>query len=151
MRLYKAAQTAAARRVIDHGFLGIPRWVYAEDDPDFNGLAEVVEYVEFRDMPPGGMTFSRTTETAVTDSDEDSIKVEVSGGPVLMDFVGDFVLCIEVPDELALQWEVKEDTPAGWPFREFWLTPDQANQYRDTLVVFDSNDEEEVRLDLVGK
>jgi hypothetical protein len=73
------------------------------------------------------------------------------GGPTLSDYLGDFVVSIEVPDDVALEHEAHEEPPMGWPFREFWLSPDLANRYRDTLKVFDSNDGEEVRPDLVGK
>ena len=41
--------------------------------------------------------------------------------------------------------------PVSWPFREFWLTPEEANLYLNTAKVYDSQDGEEVRPDLVGK
>jgi hypothetical protein len=39
----------------------------------------------------------------------------------------------------------------GWPHREIWLPVEEANRYRHTLKVYDTNDDEEVPLDLVGK
>lgn len=39
----------------------------------------------------------------------------------------------------------------GWPFREFWLTPEEADRFLPTLKVYDSADGEEVQPDLVGK
>jgi hypothetical protein len=99
-------------------------------------------------MPPGGLTRSITTESHI---DEESGAVVFSGGPLLADDPEDFVLSIDVPDDFALKREVREDPPKGWPFREFQLTEEEANRYRHTLRAFDSNDLEEVRLDLVGK
>ncbi len=36
-------------------------------------------------------------------------------------------------------------------FRQFWLSPEETNRYRDSLKVHDTKDGEEVRPDLVGK
>jgi hypothetical protein len=155
MRLYIALPTAAARLFIDDGFVGRPRVMYDQHVTlaDIEAGAKptgVAEYVEFRDMPPVGLTFSRTTEADVEPTD-DGLEVTIDGGPVLADDPGDFILSIKVPDEVAREHEVTEDPPAGWPFREFWLPPEVANAYHHTLKVFDSSDGDEVRADLVGR
>ena len=78
----------------------------------------------------------------------------------------DFVLSIEVPDDLAADHAPTYDDIgemldpvtgelAGLssdPFvsDEVWLTAEEANGYRDTLKVLD-HDQEEVRPDLIGK
>ncbi len=142
MRLYTPGlPTDYARHVIDQGFVGLPRAVYDAEELDaatrdtpegeitppekLPEPTDVGEYCEFRDMPPGGLASSRTTEAA-------------------------FVLSIEVPDSVALANEIHDEPPWGRPFREFWLTPEEANRYRDTLEIIDSNDGEEVQPDLRG-
>jgi hypothetical protein len=165
MKLYTAASTEYARHVIDRGFAGMWRDVYDPDEldearrrtpegqpvTDLPNPIDTKPYCEFRDIPSSGLTFSRTTETDVAQTGEDSLKVTISGGPTLADDIGDFTLEIEVPADFALEREVHEDPPLGWPFREFWLTREEANRFLDTLKVYDSADGEEVRPDLVGK
>lgn len=166
MKLFMAATTEYARFVIDKGFVGVPHTLYDPDELDAARAKtpegqftvppepiEVVEYCEFRDLPSSGLIFSRTTEIDVdVDVDENGdLNMTISGGPTLADDPGDFTLSIEVPDEFALKREAIEDPPIGWPFREFWLTVEEANSYRHTLRVFDSIDGEEIRPDLVGK
>ena len=148
MRLYTPGlPTDYARQVIDQGFVGRPRAVYDAEELDaatrdtpegeitppkkLPEPTDVVEYCEFRDMPPGGLASSRTTEAEIAQT-------------------GDFVLSIEVPDSVALANEIHEEPPWWRPFREFWLTPEEANRYRDTLEIIDSNDGEEVQPDLRG-
>ena len=148
MRLYTPGlPTDYARQVIDQGFVGRPRAVYDAEELDaatrdtpegeitppekLPEPTDVVEYCEFRDMPPGGLASSRTTEAEIAQT-------------------GDFVLSIEVPDSVALANEIHEEPPWCRPFREFWLTPEEANRYRDTLEIIDSNDGEEVQPDLRG-
>lgn len=170
MKLYMAVPTDYARSVIDVGFAGT-RQMYengADNRPDFTRpTADVM--CEFRDMPPTALTFSRTAESTVHETDE-GVEVTIDGGPVLADDLGDFVLCIDVPDDVASPWVITEEPgrilkkddagewvdageaePLSWPFREYWLPDTLANEYRDTLKVFDSDDGEEVRPDLVGK
>jgi hypothetical protein len=142
MRLYTPGlPTDYARHVIDQGFVGLPRAVHDAEELDaatrdtpegeitppekLPEPTDVVEYCEFRDRPPGGLASSRTTEAA-------------------------FVLSIEVPDSVALASEIHDEPPWDRPFREFWLTPEEANRYRDTLEIIDSNDGEEVQPDLRG-
>lgn len=170
MRLYTLGlPTSAARAVIDHGGFDPIARVSALIGDDGMPTGEDLEYVDLRDLPPGGLTFSRTTEVDVSDEGE-TVGMTISGGPVLLDDPGDFVLSIEVPDDLAREHVVTEEPgrlyeqddegrwvsageaePASWPFREFWLSPQAAAQYWDSLTVYDSNDQEEVRPDLVGK
>ncbi len=142
MRLYTPGlPTDYARHVIDQGFVGLPRAVYDAEELDaatrdtpegeitppekLPEPTDVGEYCEFRDMPPGGLASSGTTEAEI-------------------------VLSIEVPDSVALANEIHDEPPRGRPFREFWLTPEEANRYRDTLEIIDSNDGEEVQPDLRG-
>jgi hypothetical protein len=146
MRLFIALPTEAARLFIERGFAGIPRVLYDADatlEEVNSGKAKptgVAEYVEFRDQPPVGLTLSRTAEVTEAEIGDDSMAITIGGGPVLADDLGDFILSIDVPDEVALAHEAKEDPPSGWPFREFWLPPEVANTYRHTLKAFDSND-----------
>jgi hypothetical protein len=161
MELFIAASTEMARGVVDRGFVGSvgrPTILYETDEKgDFllnpNGSrieSSRADVCEFRDIPPRGLTPSRTTEVT-SEVDEDRIEVTMDGGPVLADDLGDFILSIQVPDDFALVREAHEDPPSGWPFREFWLTSEEADLYRDTLKVYDSSDGEEIRPDLVGK
>lgn len=172
MRLYMAATTEYARRAIDEGFIGVQRQMFRPEDLErykekfpegmmteaqmLESMAfqaslpsEVVDLCEFRDMPPEDIALSRTAEVHGSESDDADFAVEISGGPVLFDNPGDFVLSIDVPDDLALGREVINEL--GWPFREFHLAPEEANEYRQTLKVYDSQDGEEVRPDLVGR
>lgn len=167
MRLYRTATTDYARHVIDEGFVGVRRSMYepealaaaiaetpegqVTDRGELPEPIDVEEWVEFRDLPSQGATFSRTTEVLAVEEADGRVHIAIGGGPVLVDDVGDFVLTIEVPDDVALEHEVHEDPPAGWPFREFWMPPDLANRYWNTLKVLDSETGEEVRPDLVGK
>jgi hypothetical protein len=139
MRLYMAASTEYAQHVIAKGFVGIPRRLVD---------GGVAEFCEFRDSPPTGIDLSITAGVIPGSEDEPT---RITGGPVLVTDPGDFILSIEVPNDLASQREVHEDPPGPWPFREVWLAPEEANRYLDTLKVFDSNDGEEVRPDLVGR
>lgn len=81
----------------------------------------------------------------------DEVQVTIGGGAVLADGPGDFCLSIEVPDELLAQRRLEGDIGDEFGFKQYWLSPEEANRYRDTLKVYDSEDGEEVRLDLVGK
>jgi hypothetical protein len=134
MDLYMAVSTAYARHVIDEGFVG--RSVSSLE----GGEAEVCE---FRDLPPRGLTLSLTAE-AEAEQTEKGLKTTIAGGPVLADDIGDFVLSIEVPSEIAKEYESHEEPPAGWPFGEYWLPPDVANAHREWLKVFISESGEEV-------
>lgn len=177
MRLYMPAATEYARYVIDNGFVGIPTPMYDSDELEAAGhgsprtyrsgeamppLPEPKEWKEwciFRDMPPGGLTFSRTTEMSAEHA-EDGVEITVEGGPVLADDMGDFVLSVDIPDDIAAEYRVYEEEPLGWPFQEYYVEPDLANRYRHTLTVYDWNidggygtddDLVEIRPDLVGK
>jgi hypothetical protein len=75
--------------------------------------------------------------------EEERIGIVLSGGPVLVDDIGDVILSIEIPGDEVAQYEVHEDPPEGWPFREYWLPPYIANAYRSTLKVFISASGEE--------
>jgi hypothetical protein len=167
MRLYTPGlPTDYARHVIDQGFVGLPRAVYGAEELDaatrdtpegeiappkkLPEPTDVVEYCEFRDMPPGGLASSRTTEAEIEQTGETEFKMTIDGGPSLLDDPGGFVLSIEVPDSVALANEIHDERPWDRPFREFWLTPEEANRYRDTLEIIDTNDGEEVQPDLRG-
>ena len=152
MILYMACTTEDARQTIDGGFVGVERYLYDVDDSGRMVQQDhPTAFCEFRDIAPSGWTVSRTTEIEAEQTGEDQIRMTVSGGPVLADFTGDFTLTIEVPDDEVFQYEAKEEDPSGWPFREFYLPPEVANQYRHTLKVYDPEDGEEVRPDLVGR
>lgn len=143
MRLYKAVSASYARHVIDVGFIGVPNCTVE---------GEYFEYVEMRDIPPAGLTFSRTAEMEVAvDEVTGHIDARIGGGPVLADDLGDFIVSIAMPADVAAQYRITYEDPPGWPFQEYWLDPDVTNAYRHTFVVFDSDDGEEVRPDLMGK
>jgi hypothetical protein len=167
MRLYTpGVSTDYSRYVIDHGFVGLPRATYDSEELDAATRntpegeltpyekpfepTDVAEYCEFRDMPPGGLALSRTTEAEVEQTGVIEPNMTIEGGPRLLDDPGDVVLSIEVPDSVALANEFHHEPPSGQPFREFWLTPGEANRYRDTLEIIHSNDGEEPREDLPG-
>ena len=81
---------------------------------------------------------------------------ELTSRPALC-FYDDESMLSESPQDIAAASEVlfgtlgRESEPVSWPFREVCLTSGEANSYRDTLKVYDSNEDEEVRADLVGK
>jgi hypothetical protein len=119
MRLYVAVTTEQARRAIDAGFVG-RSWVTYPPDATLEEMtsgrreaeAKVAEFVEFRNLPPSG-PWEATTEF-------DGVHLDFGSDPIQRrEMFGDFVLSIEVPDDVALAGEVKEDDPFGWPFREF--------------------------------
>src|SRR4051812_29596024 len=84
-RLYKAASTNDARHIIDIGFR-------AENILDMDD-GTVQPVVIFRDLPPTGLALSRTTEIAmVRIQDEDRFYVNITGGPILDDYIGDFIV-----------------------------------------------------------
>jgi hypothetical protein len=89
-------------------------------------------------MTPGGLIPSLTTEVNAELDDEGNPRITVDGGPVMASDPGDFILSIEVPDELALEHEYHYDPLMGWPHREIWLAVEEANRYRHTLKVYDT-------------
>jgi hypothetical protein len=152
-RLFAAGTTNGVRQVVADGFTGIPELTYPGNAGTIEEMraseATVVYFVKFRDLPPAGMTFSRTTEMDAEQTSENEIRVDIDGGPVLMDDMGDFQVPIDVPAEVIAEYEVVEDPPSGWPFREYWLPPDVANEYRPTLLVLVPEDpDQEVPLEL---
>jgi hypothetical protein len=168
MRLYTPGlPTDYARHVIDQGFVGLRRPVSDAEELDAAATRDtpegditppeklpepthVAECCEFRDRPPGGVASSRTTESEIAQTGETELKMTIDGGPSLLNDPGDLVLSIEVPDSVALANQIHEEPPWGRPFREFSLTPGEANRYRDTLEIIGSNDGEEVQPDLRG-
>jgi hypothetical protein len=139
MLLYVAVPMNYARFVVERGFVGVER-AFIE-----GGSAE---FCEFRDIPPTGLTFSRTTEVTAEPT-ETGISLTIGGGGILADYIGDVVLSIDVPEAAALECEAREDPPAGWPFREFWLSPELANAHRSTLRAWVSESGEEIDPDLL--
>jgi len=73
---------------------------------------------------------------------------EISGGPVMFEDMGDFIVSIDVPDEDVEEWRLIEDEPMGWPFVEYWLPDKVANQYVNTLEVYISEMPEDGAVDL---
>ena len=161
MRLYTPGlPTDYARHVIDHGFVGRAVYDVEELDAATRDIPEgeitpseklpepiaVAEHCEFRNMPPGGLIFSRTTEAEIEPTGGTESKVTIDCGSSLLDDAGDFVFSIEVPDSVALANEIYEEPPSGRPFRKFWLTEEEANRYRYTLKIIDAK----VQPDLLG-
>jgi hypothetical protein len=149
MRLYMAVPTDYAVEVVSNGFThGRPLY-----DPETDEISTTAfqPYLDFRDLAPTGASFGVTAEGAFQEPTEDDDFQIAIQGPVMFDDPGAFVLSIEVPDEFALQQEARFEPPVRWAFREFWLQPEEANLYIDTLKIYDSDDGEEVRPDLVGK
>ena len=58
---------------------------------------------------------------------------------------------LEVPDEILAKRQLSGDIGDEFGFRQYWLSLEVANSFRDSLVIYDSETEEEVRPDLVGK
>src|SRR4051812_33083001 len=106
MDLYMAVSTDLARFVLDHGFVGRPR-VMIDDDHQPTG--QVRDFCEFRDVPPIGLTLSRTAELRVEEDHDDAMSVTIEGGATLLDDLGDFVLALDVPDDVALEARVREE------------------------------------------
>ena len=103
MRLYMAVTTEMARMAVDQGIGSLAR-------PRFDiNTGKPWENVEMRDLPPGGLTFSRTTEATTAADDDGNVHVTISGGPVLADDPGEYVLSIEVPDDIACEHFVVEE------------------------------------------
>ena len=161
MRLYTPGlPTDYARHVIDHGFVGQAVYDVEELDAATRNTPEgeitppeqppepiaVAEYCEFRNMPPSGLIFSRTTEADIEPTCATEFNVTIDSGSSLLDDAGDFVFSIEVPDSVALANEIHEQPPSGRPFRKFWLTEEEANRYRYTLKIIDAK----VQPDLLG-
>jgi hypothetical protein len=170
MRLYMPASVKYARHVIDEGFMGVPRKVYRREDLDTlphagktvltpeearddrldeAGLpSETIQVCEFlapwhlprHDEDPHPLL----SREMVNDVESLVAQMRINEGEA------DFLLSIDVPDELALDKEAVYE-PSGGDFREFWLSPEEANRYRHTLKVHDFRDGEDVRPDLVGK
>ena len=64
--LYKAVSVAYARHIVTDGFIGITSLTWADDDLECKGESiGTLTYVEFRDIPPAGLTASLTTEKQV--------------------------------------------------------------------------------------
>lgn len=144
MKLYMPVSTSLARHIIDDGFYGIPRLMTARD-----GSKDVYEVVVMYDQPPTGLVGDRSTEFQVETTDERIITMTGTGGKWFTMDIGDFTMVIEVPDKQVAQYEIREDPPKGWPFREYWMPPEFVNRHRHTLSVLNSQDGEEVRADLV--
>jgi hypothetical protein len=152
-RLYAAVLMDYARHVHRAGFIGRPEVTY---ETEKLALGEDVAihtqaFCEFRDMPPAGLTFSLTAEAQVEERYADTIEMTISGGPVLADEMGDLVLSILVPDGEIREYEIHEDPPQGWPFREYRLPVDVANKYRHSLEVWVPESEEQIPVDLLSQ
>jgi hypothetical protein len=140
MRLYMAVPADYAAAVAQAGFrTGRPFY-----DPGIDGFSRTshMEYCDFRDKKPSWNSLSELPQMPHTNVF--GVTVE---GPIRLDDPGDFVLSIDVPDDFALEHEVGPRHPS----REFWLTPQEANRFLDTLRVYESDSGAVVRPDLVGK
>jgi hypothetical protein len=126
MRLFAPASTTDARAAIDEGFT-----------PTEMGEGDVA-FVVFRSRRGG--------------SPPDDAGLDLLADPAV-----DFALALDVPDDEAAKWEARYDPPlrdarlGDLPYREHFLPVEVADRYRESLVVFDAADGEEVRPDLVGR
>jgi hypothetical protein len=102
-------------------------------------------------MPPQGIAFSLTAEPHVERTGDHGLEVRVAGGPVLAEYMGDLVLSIVVPDVRARQYRTREEEPMGWQFSYYWLPPDVADRYRDSLEVWVPETGEQIPPDLLRK
>lgn len=143
MLLYKAVDTKTAADVVANGFAAATT-TYETHQGD------TVTFVEFRDLSPTGATLTPTAELGSASDGAEPMET-ISGVPVLGGDPGDFILAIDVPTDEASRYEAIPETPEEGPLHEFYLDPELADRYRHTLMVFDSHDGDEVRLDLVGK
>jgi hypothetical protein len=149
MRLYQGCSATTAREVLDHGFVG-ELWMPLKEEKD-GGIVrdETGEPVMKGEVPERWCVFRSGSFAAGTGQEDTS--------PLVVIPEGDFVLMIEVPEDLAKKYEVVErsegtDEHEGTSpvDREFWLTEKVANRFRDTMKVYD-RDGAEVRPDLVGR
>jgi hypothetical protein len=149
MRLYQGCSATTAREVLDHGFLG-ELWVPLKENQkggivrDWTG-----EPVMKGEVPERWCVFRSGSFAASTGQEDES--------PLVVIPEGDLVLMIEVPEAFAKKYEVVERSESGTdehegttPDREFWLTEEIANRFRDTMKVYD-REGAEVRPDLVGR
>lgn len=150
MRLYQGCSATTAREVVDHGFVG-ELWMPLKENQK-GGIVrdETGEPVMKGETPERWCVFRSGSFAAGTGQEDES--------PLLVIPEGEFVLMIEVPEDFATRYEVVErsessadehdgTTPVD---REFWLTEEVANRFRDTMKIYD-RDGAEVRPDLVGK
>jgi hypothetical protein len=150
MRLYQGCSATTARHVLDHGFVG-ELWMPLKEDQR-GGIArdQTGKPVTEGEASERWCVFRSGSFAAGSGQEGDAQLVVIPEG--------DFVLMIEVPEEFAKKYEVverpesaadeREETPSA--DREFWLPPEVANRFRDTMIVYD-RDGAEVRPDLVGK
>jgi hypothetical protein len=148
MRLYQGCSATTAREVLDHGFVG-ELWMPLKENQRAGIVRdEAGEPVMKGEVPERWCVFRSGSFAAGTGQEDES--------PLAVIPEGDLVLMIEVPEEFAKKYEVVErsdtDEHEGTApvDREFWLTEEIANRFRDTLKVYD-RDGAEVRPDLVGK
>jgi hypothetical protein len=150
MRLYQGCSATTARHVVDHGFLG-ELWMPLKEDQK-GGITrdQTGKPVIEGEVPERWCVFRSGSFGAGTGQEEES--------PLIVIPEGDFVLMIEVPEDVAKKYEVVERSEIGTDGheemppvdREFWLTEEVANRFRDTMKVYD-RDGAEVPPDLVGK
>ena len=140
MRLYMAVPSDYAAWVVSFGFTtGRPFY-----DPGIDGSSRTshMEYCDFRDKRPSSNSLSDLGH--MPDTNVFGVKVEA---PIRLDDPGDFVLSIDVPADFALEREVGPHHPS----RGFWLTPEEANRFLDSLKVYESEFGGLVPPELVGK
>ena len=150
MRLYQGCSATTAREVIDHGFMG-ELWVPLKEEEKGGIVRDRTGKPVMDGAVPERWCVFRSGSFAVgTGQDGES--------PLVVIPEGDFVLMIEVPEDLARKYEVVERSDSGKDEheetspvdREFWLTEGVANRFRDTMKIYDRHGAE-VRRDLVGK
>jgi hypothetical protein len=150
MRLYQGCSATTAREVLDQGFVG-ELWMPLKQDQK-GGIVrdQTGKPVMKEEVPERWCVFRSGSFGAGTGQEE--------GSPLVVIPEGDFVVMIEIPEDVAQKYEVverpestageREETPQV--DREFWLTEEVANRFRDTMKVYD-RDGAEVRPGLIDK
>lgn len=149
MRLYQGCSATTAREVLDHGFVG-ELWMPLKENQRGGIIRDDTgEPLMKGEVPERWCVFRSGSFAAGTGQEEES--------PLVVIPEGDFVLMIDVPEGFATKYEVVERSESGTdehegtaPDREFWLTEEVANAFRDTMKVYD-RDGAEVPRDLVGR
>jgi hypothetical protein len=149
MRLYQGCIAKVAREVLDYGFVG-ELWMPLKEDQKGGIIRDETGQPLTKGGDPERWCVFRSGSFGASTGEED-------GSPLAVIPEGDFVLMIEVPDEIAKKFEVVERSQGGREReessstdREFWLPEKVADRFRDTVKVYD-RDGAEVSPDLVGQ
>ena len=149
MRLYQGCAAKAAREALDQGFVG-ELWMPLKEDQKGGIARDETGKPLIEGGVPGRWCVFRSGSFGASTGEEDE-------SPLAVIPEGDFVLMIEVPEDVAKKYEVVERSQGSTDEREetsstdreFWFPEEVADRFRDTIKVYD-RDGAEVSPDLVG-